>query len=139
MSERHWTEDDFLDRLYGVGPEDGHLVSCAECRKRMQDWEERRQPVLAEQPVDPAFLERQRRAILERAGRREPPPLARWSPVVVVSALVLAALALQTPGPEPRALAESRAEARLWNEIYAYTHSAEPVAAAPLRGLFLEE
>ena len=56
---RHWTEDDFIAKVYGLGPEDGHLEGCAACRASWVRFEARRAFVVASVGHDlpPAVLE----------------------------------------------------------------------------------
>ncbi len=42
MTSRHWTEDELVAHLYGVGPTDGHLEVCNECSSRVHAMEETR-------------------------------------------------------------------------------------------------
>ena len=37
MSARHWSAAELIAHLYGVGPENEHLVSCADCQKQLAE------------------------------------------------------------------------------------------------------
>ena len=62
----HWTDEQLIDHLYGVGPADGHLDQCELCRDRLTALEVRRQQVSMAEPVSDDFLAAQRRAIYAR-------------------------------------------------------------------------
>ena len=46
MNGGHWTDQDLINHVYGVGPEDEHLQACSECRARWMAISERRTLVL---------------------------------------------------------------------------------------------
>jgi hypothetical protein len=157
---KHWTETDFLNRVYAVGPEDGHLRECEQCRMRWQAWEAARERELrhcAEQEVPADLLARQREAILERVARQQHrgwiaallPP--RWNPALGLAAMALiAVLVWQSPiatrsttderlaETQTPAVAMQTADAQLMAEIYNTAYETEPVAIAPVRELFEE-
>ena len=131
---RHWTEADFVDRLYEVGRDDNHLDECVECRTKWEQWSARRRDSLAVPDVPAAFLSEQRRRIEARIDQPSGWPLyMKWSPAVAVAALVLFAVSWRTlPKPEPRA----SNDAQLMSDIYRTVSNAEPGVVEPLRGLF---
>src|SRR5918994_218776 len=61
----HWTDDQILNRFYGLAENDGHLASCASCRARLEQAALRR-PVLQSGDPAHAFLAVQRRQIYDR-------------------------------------------------------------------------
>src|SRR5436309_7674721 len=72
MGARHWSDEDILAGLYGVGPMDGHSNDCADCRRRWELMRRRQEELrLAEPNLSGAFLASQRRAIM---ARTEAPP-----------------------------------------------------------------
>lgn len=140
MTERHWTEQQQIAHLYGVGPEDGHLAGCPECRERAG--------VLAavragqrEEHVSDALLAEQRRRIWRRV--EQPRRNWRWQ---VVSGLATAALAVafwvvrpDVPSePEPVMAVTVPTDAEFFAEVSALAEAAEPQAGSPVRGLFME-
>ena len=54
MSE-HWDDDALIRRLYGIGPQDGHLDECLECAQRWEAMSAVRKGVL-EPPRTPEIL-----------------------------------------------------------------------------------
>ena len=136
MRNGHWNQDELIAWLYGVGPGDGHLDSCGECRAKA-DWLQSRMAEVrrAEPDVHPAFLARQRRAVLDRVGGTRPARV-RWLATVAVAAMLLMAVALQSPSPRPETLTASNAEAELFEEVFNTVAWAEPEAVTPLYGLF---
>ncbi len=142
---KHYTEADFLDRLYEIGREDGHLEECADCRAGYETWLAARKQITHPPEVPAGLLLQQRQQILERAGQ----PLGlfrniwRWSPALAAAAAVLFAILWNVPGPKP-AVIEAPAvvetaqatDAQVMAEIYKTVYDVEPQAVAPLRGLF---
>jgi hypothetical protein len=137
MDGRHWTDDELVARLYGVGPEDGHIDTCEDCARRLGAMQFVRDSVLASSPkVSEPFLAAQRRAVLERAeaGGESLWPFS-LTPALSALALVLLAFLLSRPAPPPQpSLASS--ETQLFAEVYAEIQTAEPSAVAPIYGLF---
>ncbi len=136
MGHTHWTEDELLDRLYGLtGGEDE--PGCPECRAR---WEEltRRRNRLGEPPSLPAgFLAAQRRAIWERLEQRS--GIWRWRLVPVLPVLLAAALFLQPPQPRqyPEIAAGAAGYDQVWFEqVFLEAARTEPLAFTPARELF---
>jgi hypothetical protein len=136
----HWTDDQLIDHLYGVGPCDGHLQSCVECLARFAVIERRGQQLRMNEPVSDSFLAAQRRAIYARLehphGWRQAWPVGRLAAVAAM--LVVLAGSVSLYQSHQRELAESRADAQLAQDVSQMSFESEPPATAPLKGLFVE-
>ncbi len=143
MPARHWTDDELIARLYGVGPEDGHLEECGECAARWRRFVAVRERALVEPEVSQEFLTAQRRRIYERI---EAPRHVFWKPAlgvpIAATAMILAALLLSGPKPSPQptlASSDRPKDAELFADIYDTLESAELQALSPVQGLFEEK
>jgi anti-sigma factor RsiW len=139
---RHLTNDELLDRLYGIGDNTGaaHLAACPECSTRYLEFENRRAASNAEPPISNASLAAQRRAIYAHIDS-EANAQTRWAPALAAGVLLAVGVFLYRPlthiadRPRPAAHTEISDE-QLFSEVYSMEESAEPRAAAPIQGLF---
>ncbi len=147
MNQRHWTHDELLDHVYGVGPADGHHLECAECRERLAVLQSRRATRVGEmQPEAPwlpeEFLRAQREAIAQRVAAGPPRQHSWWRPPVWAAVMVAAAMALSWPQPAREKLTASgsmpKSDAGMYLEIYQTISTEEPRALAPMHSLFEE-
>lgn len=142
MNGKHWSEDELLDRLYGVGPDDDHLRICAECDGRLQALAARRRVVVSneESTVDPALLLRQRVAVMERI-ERPGSSLVSWRAATAFTCAIAIILIFAVYQPQrSKSVVTQRAssDAQFFSEIYSEMEQIEPRAAKPMRRLFEE-
>jgi hypothetical protein len=146
---RHWTEDDFVAKVYGIGRDDGHLDACAACRESWMRFETRRGLVLAsvQTEVPRAVLVTERRAILERLAAGDRPVLGKLIPVLAAAGTVALGMFLAMPSWRPTAnppqavtgqVAPWLSDAQLFQETAAIGQSSEPRGARPIEALFQE-
>ena len=139
MYAKHWTDDELVGRLYGVGPEDGHLDACRSCAQR---WEAIRSKYTNLRPagieVSGELLAAQRRAIHARLHEKR-----RYFPRVLVPVLVtllLAAIvAVYRPAPEPPPAVEQASDSQLFDDVFRKLSDPAPSAVGPIRSLFEEQ
>lgn len=141
----HWTDEQLMDHLYGVGPAGSHLPECRQCQSRLSAMALRRQHVSVDEPVGEELLAAQRRAIYARLSQPH-----RWWHDLRLSSLfslrhVAAAAMVIVLGSSAavyekhrKDLAEFRADAQLATEVSQMSFESEPPATAPLQGLFIE-
>ena len=142
MNGKHWSEDELLDRLYGVGPDDDHLSVCAECDERLQALAARRRVVVSNEEctVAPALLLRQRVAVMERI-ERPGSSLVSWRAATAFTcaiAIVLIFAVYQPQRPKAVVTQTASSDAQFFSEIYSEVEQIEPRAAKPMRRLFEE-
>lgn len=141
----HWTEQDFLNKLYEVGRTDSHLDACAECGARWKQYLGSRRQLIERQPEIAAnFLSQQRLRIqsrVEQAPQRS--PFLRWSPAFAVAAMALCAVLWKQPvapvAPVAKRIVETataRTDAQLMADIYRSVYESEPGAVQAVEGLF---
>jgi hypothetical protein len=143
---RHWTDDDFIAKVYGLGPQDDHLAGCAACRESLARFQSRRAAVLSstQHEVPAAVLASQRRAIMERVADRRHPVVKRLIPVLAAAGAVALGLFLTLPQSTPPASSHKprieypMSDAQLFQETAAIGQSAEPRGAKPIEALFQE-
>ncbi|MBV9268674.1 MAG: hypothetical protein JO061_21075 [Acidobacteriaceae bacterium] len=145
----HWTDDDLIAYLYGVGPENDHLSTCAQCEQRLAAIQAERRLVETEYPsgeeVSFDFLAGQRRKIYARI---EQPAhwwsgiaVRRWAPTAAAFVVLAGGLAV-VDQTHRAAIAQRQAEmarvsdAELAAEVSQIADSSEPPATAPLQALF---
>ncbi|MCC6368971.1 MAG: hypothetical protein IT165_36070 [Bryobacterales bacterium] len=131
----HWTEDDFLNALYEVGPDDGHPAECPACRARLEEYRATRRAITTPPEIPPSLLAGQRRQIQTAIISRSIPPLLKWTPAAATVAIVLALALWKTPSTPP----PSKTDAQLMTEIYQTVYTSEPAAFQPVHGLFTEK
>lgn len=143
MNARHWTGEEMVDHLYGVGPEDGHELECEECQERIAVLRARREMSLETEAAPVDFLRRQRVTIAERLEARRAAMEAWWrTPVwaAVMTAVALVLLAPQPPGETTLASGWNHTQdAGMYLDIYQTISSEEPRALAPMHALFEEQ
>jgi hypothetical protein len=140
----HYTEQDFLDRLYEVGRDDDHLDQCAHCRQRMEEWMAGRQVVLKQPEAPVELLAGQRRRIFDRIENLSRFwQMRRWAPAAAVAMMALFVVFWKVSGPIPsqppqtvETASTTPSDAQLMAEIYRTVYETEPAAVEPLRGLF---
>jgi hypothetical protein len=139
MSE-HWSDEDLIDKLYGIGPDDAHLSECTECRARWLQFEARREEVLRPVEVAPELLGKQRKAIRNRIHGTGPAQSRRLAPALATMAVLVLGVMLSQPSPEPPTIAQNQAngDTEFFTEIYTMVESPTPWAAEPIDGLFEE-
>ncbi len=137
MDRQHWTEQDLLDKVYGIGTADeAHLEACPECHARWLNVSQRREQLTATPEVSPLFLAAQRRAIHRRLDQPGRNPLV-FAPALAAVAMVAVGLWLHpfkdaAPAPQPKI------DDTVFADVYALEQSSLPAAASPVRALFEE-
>jgi hypothetical protein len=141
---RHLSDDELLDRLYGLGESSvPHLQACEQCSGRLQEFERRRTEIVSEAEPSNEFLMAQRRAIyaqLDKASVAQ----AHWAPAALaVAFLLVMGVFLARPHaqnlpvlPPAPVLGVEMSDAQLFSDLYSMEQSVEPRAAAPIHGLF---
>lgn len=136
----HWTDEQLIEHLYGMGPANDHVSQCAQCAGRFAALQTRRQSLTLEEPVSDQFLAAQRRSIYARLSQPyhwwQEIPLRRWA-AAAATLVVLSGSALLYQDHR-RELAEARADVELAQEVSQMSFESEPQATAPLKGLFIE-
>jgi hypothetical protein len=150
--KRHLTNDELLDRLYGLGKAETevnrHLGECVACAARWCEFERRRDETAVTPVVSSEFLAAQRRRIYGRLEQRQGMHV-RWAPALVAMSLLAVGLLLYSPAsrfsqpeshsdgkrPVPSPVVEISDE-QLFSDLYSMEQSAEPRAAAPIHSLF---
>jgi len=136
----HWTDEQLIDHLYGVGPNDKHLDHCVDCGRRLAAMQVRRERVSVNELVSESLLAAQRRTIYARLS--EPRrwwvelPVRRWAATAAMAAVLTGSATIYER--HRRELAEFRADADLARDVSRMSFESEPQATAPLEGLFVE-
>jgi hypothetical protein len=139
MYDRHWSDEQLVARLYGIGPEDGHLEVCPSCARR---WEaircryESLRPAAIDVPEE--YLAAQRRAIRARLGAKRH-PFPRVLVPVLVTLLLAAIVIVYKPAPTPPPAAEKASDSQLFDDVFRMVSGTEPNAIGPIRSLFEEQ
>ena len=141
MTARHWTEDEILAHLYGIGPEDRHIEECPECASRVSAFQNaRRNYEQRDQTGDVSFefLASQRRKIYERIATPRRGTLLKLAPGLAALLLVfgLAVFKQQYRGTAPQPAKSS--DAQLVEDVGNIAMAPEPPPTEPLRALFEE-
>jgi hypothetical protein len=105
----HWNQDDLLDRLYGLDPRSGldpaHLDACSECGKAWMTVSRKRDALVgkfaAGNNAQEERLRTQRSVVLNRVARHWAAPLWRMVPAGAMALVLVAAVMLHRPTPEP--------------------------------------
>lgn len=139
MNGTHWKEQDFIDHLYGLSGDVGHLDACAGCRDEWNRIRARKAEVAREPTVSYELLAEQRRNIYRRLDREPALPLQRIVPAFAAALVLIVGLVVSQPWAHTKAPAPTAvSDAQLFSEIYALEQSSEPHVAKPMRALFQE-
>ena len=135
----HWTDDQLIEHLYGVGPEDGHLQICGESQARLsaaQSVRLRLETDLASdsEPAGYDFLMAQRRRIYARLNDPAKSWTGRWAPALAMLVALAGGLVIYDHGFRQ----ERVSDAQLAREVSCMASDSEPPSTAPLHALFEE-
>lgn len=140
---RHWTEDELLAHLYGIGPENGHIENCRECADRVRAMEQARvtHESAAADVSEPTFefLAAQRRRIYQRIAAPRHSLLWRFGPALAASLVLVLGLAIVDSERQNRhASAPAPTDTQLVEYVGSAAMNSEPAPVAPIEGLFQE-
>jgi hypothetical protein len=144
LSNPHWTDEELIASLYGVGPEDGHLDRCAKCKLRQDVLVDARRMHEAVQTngegLRSEFLSAQRRAVYEKLEARESWKVGlawrRWAPAAL-ALLILVSGAAVYERHHALSMAESQlSDTQLALELSRMSQDSQSESTAPLQGLF---
>jgi hypothetical protein len=138
----HLSDDQFVDRLYGIASEDdAHLDSCPVCQTRWSQIQQRRDQAATLAPQTSNYFRQQRSQIHNRLAQRNSELRAVWVPAAFVAFAMVALLISRTP-PTVSAPAPVKApvvmEVGWFEDHYAAMGALEPRAASTVRELFEE-
>ena len=139
----HWTDEDLIASLYGVGPEDGHVQTCAECQGRLASLEANRRAIEAGEHDDVSFefLAAQRRKIYSRMTAPQSWwsnfPSRRWASVATAVAVLAGGLFVYQQRRQ-QIVHNEVSDAQLAREVSCMVQDLEPHPTAPLQALFEE-
>ena len=141
----HWTDEQLIAHLYGVGPEDQHINHCDRCQARLSTVQSQRQAVEMDSSaggVSIDFLAAQRRKIYQKIT--EPVywwsrlQLRRWASAAAGLVVLGGGLLLVENNRGNHAVPNSISDAQLAQDVSRMAEDPEPPATAPLQALFEE-
>lgn len=142
----HWTDDQLIAHVYGVGPVDDHLAGCEACGLRLGAMQAHREvvegSVSQQAEVSTAFLAAQRRQIYAKMEQ----PVAWWSgsslrrlASAAATLLVLGGGLMVYEQHQEEALVKDKiSDAQLATQVSNMALDSEPQSTAPLQALFEE-
>jgi anti-sigma factor RsiW len=139
----HWTDEELLDHLYGLDPEDSerlrHLAQCEDCLHRAEQWHATRRQVTAAPEISGSFLAAQRAEIYRRIEERRPRSwFAPLAPAIATLALLVIAIFLYQPAPTPAPREVAITDSEFFSQVYDDVYRTEPKGLDTIHGLFEE-
>jgi hypothetical protein len=140
----HWTDEDLIAYVYGIGPEGAHLQECAVCRDRLSLLKANRRNVEMHDDSDHVsfeFLAAQRRQIyakLDAARTWSGLQIRRWASLAAALLLLSGGVAVYEQHQRETAENMSLSDAQLAQQVSAMAEDSEPQPTAPLQALFVE-
>jgi hypothetical protein len=144
----HWTDDELIEHLYGVGPNNGHLNVCRECQARLSAAKTGRRMFEADlaaldgETVSHDFLTAQRRRIYAKlsqpANRWTGISVGRWAPAAATLLVVAGSLLVYDQKSRHKAVDRRVSDVQLARDVSCMAADSEPRSTAPLRALFEE-
>lgn len=142
----HWTDEQLIAHLYGVGPPERHIENCADCQARLLGMQSQRQAAeeLGASPVDVSFefLAVQRRKIYEKITEStrwwSHLQLRRWASAAAGLAVIAGGLLIVEHDRRPRGMPNNISDAQLAQDVSRMAENPESPATAPLQALFEE-
>lgn len=136
MYDKHWSDEKFLEMLFGIALPDEHLHQCPTCMERWLSIQNRYRslhPVTLQ--VSEEFLMAQRRTIRDRSEKKR-----RLVPAILVPAMITLVVAVtliifKPASPPPQVMVE-RSDSQLFEEVFQSVYGTEPSAVKPIRALF---
>jgi hypothetical protein len=140
----HWSGEQLIQHLYGVGPEDGHLEDCLECREKLSLMQAHRQSTEAYaftgEAADRDFLMAQRRQIYAKLARPEPwfagGFVKRWASAAAAVLVLSGGALLYEEKHRPSLSADHVSDAELARDVSQMSQDPEAESTAPLQALF---
>lgn len=143
----HWTDDELIEHLYGVGTNSGHLDGCRECQERLRAAQIRRQALEADfaasggvTTVSHEFLMAQRRGIYAKlsqpASHWTSISMGRWAPAAATLLVVAGGLVVYDQRSRHERVDRSVSDVQLARDVSCMAADSEPRSTAPLRALF---
>jgi hypothetical protein len=136
MYDKHWTDEELFERLYGLRPEDNHLAECTECARKLSSMRaryEKMRPVQVD--VSPEFLAAQRRAVHARVHKKRL-TLPKVLVPVIATALVAAIVIVHKPSSVVRPVKPPVSDSELFEDVFNEISDPLPTSAGPIRSLF---
>jgi len=135
MENIHWDDNELIERLYGLGPQDGHLEECELCAGRWRALLVTRGRVLQTAAASEELLAHApnlANPVFERPARS-----FRWLTYALagVAAVVLLAVLLYRPAPVRNPIPPT-SDAEFFAEVSLLAGSTEPAATEPIHALF---
>ena len=142
----HWTDEQLIEHLYGIGPDNGHLDECGECRGRLSAMQAARRAVEANpSPAEHVPFDRlasQRRNIYARIEQLPHWELGlqirRWAAATAMIALLGGGALMYERAHEQQALQNKVTDSQLAQQVSQIASDSESGATAPLQALFDE-
>jgi anti-sigma factor RsiW len=142
----HWTDEQLIEHLYGIGPDGKHIEQCSDCRERLSRMVAARRAIEAEasplEQVPFELLTRQRRSIYARIAQipswRLGVQVRRWAAAAAMIALLGGGAFLYEQNQRQHALQNKVTDAQLAQEVSQIAGDSEPSPTAPLQELFVE-
>ena len=132
MSGKHWTDDELLERLYGLRSGDEHIESCGECAARARVADDTRATITEPPDIPHDLLEAQRRSIYQRLGS----PVRVWHPLRwAVPAAAMAAVALGLTLFRVGEPLNPRGDDQFYAELSSLDQNPAPRAVQPIEAL----
>lgn len=148
---RHWSDEELIHHLYGIGPADRHVSGCPECRGRLDAMQASRREIEAgyrpEDALPHEWLAAQRRSIYQRLDKAARPwwasPGRGWASAALALVLLGGGITvyrdpqlLQSHPPVKQSERPKVSDAELANQVSQIADNSEPSPAAPLEALF---
>jgi hypothetical protein len=142
----HWTDEQLIQHLYGIGPEGNHIDECVDCRERLTAMAAARRVLetesspLEQVPFD--LLAAQRRSIYSRITQisswRVGFHIRRWAAGAAMVLLLGGGAAYLEQNQHRQIVQNKESDAQLAQEVSRLAQDSEPSPTAPLQGLFDE-
>jgi anti-sigma factor RsiW len=137
MSDKHWSDDDLVARLFGLGPEDTHLDTCELCSRRWKMIRQRHEVRhAAETEVPGELLAAQRRAIYARLEQNPRKSRVSWvHSLAAALLLVLVVFTVFKPAAQKQAI-DAVSEDEALEDVFRVASRTEPAPVGPVKFLF---
>jgi hypothetical protein len=142
----HWSDEQLIEHLYGIGPEGEHIEHCPECCTRLSDMQAHRQRVeldsVADDAVSHDFLMAQRREIYAKLAPARTGAwfvgnsMKRWTSAAVALFVISGGVLLYEQKHREPLTADHVSDVQLALDVSQMAQDPEAEPTAPLQALF---